>query len=484
MREKLSDTNYVAPSQEISPQQPSSAATNTSGLKANSLSFFEVLGESVANIAPTATPAITIPVVFALAGNGTWISYIIATVACVLLAKQVNVFSRRYATSGSIYTYVTDGLGSRVGFMSGASILFAYITTAVAVLAGFAIYAHNLLAYFNLSLPYPVLMAIGTVSAWFMAQKGVELSTKTMMTMEFLSVSIISILGIVLLFSHHFSINPNNVAFTNISFSHVASGLGLAFFSFVGFEGAASMGKEAKEPLKNIPRAVISSPLAVGIFFVIMSLIMMMGFSGTGHSLGESTSPLAFLATSNHVSFLGYCITLGAVISFWSSTVGVITAGSRIMMKMSHEGYLPKIVAFVNEKKKTPTFGIGISGAIIGLLGVGFTLMTTIENTYEWFGTIAVWGFLIAYLLVTISAPVFLHKYDELKTRHIISSVITGILLMIPLVGSVYPQPEGPAKFFPYIFGAWLAIAFLFHEFKDQQMASIKQSDEIKTQKS
>lgn len=471
MHEKLSDASYIEISKKISPQQPSSTVTNSPGLKANSLSFFEVLGESVANIAPTATPAITIPVVFALAGNGTWISYIIATVACVLLAKQENVFSRRYATSGSIYTYVTDGLGSRVGFMSGASILFAYITTAVAVLAGFAIYAHTLLAYINISLPYPVLIAIGTITAWLMAQKGVELSTKTMMTMEFLSVSIISILGIVLLFSHHFSINPNNVAFTNISFSHVASGLGLAFFSFVGFEGAASMGKEAKEPLKNIPRAIISSPLAVGIFFVIMSLIMMMGFSGTGHSLGESMSPLGFLATRNHVSFLGYCITIGAVISFWSSTVGVITAGSRIMMKMSSENYLPKKFSFVNEKKKTPTFAIGVSGAIIGFLGVGFALMTTIENTYEWFGTIAVWGFLIAYLLITISAPVFLYKSAELKIHNVILSLITAVLLMIPIVRSVYPQPEGPVKFFPYIFGAWLLIAFLFHEFKDLQLA-------------
>lgn len=151
MREKLSDTSYASNPTTVIPQQPSVSAEAGSGLKANSLSFFEILGESVANIAPTATPAITIPVVFALAGNGTWISYIIATVACVLLAKQVNVFSRRYATSGSLYTYVTDGLGSRVGFASGASILFAYITTAVAVLAGFAIYTHNLFSYFHIA---------------------------------------------------------------------------------------------------------------------------------------------------------------------------------------------------------------------------------------------------------------------------------------------------------------------------------------------
>lgn len=479
MREKLSDTSYASNPTTVIPQQPSVSAEAGSGLKANSLSFFEILGESVANIAPTATPAITIPVVFALAGNGTWISYIIATVACVLLAKQVNVFSRRYATSGSLYTYVTDGLGSRVGFASGASILFAYITTAVAVLAGFAIYTHNLFSYFHIGVPFPLLMAFGAVTAWLMAQKGVELSTKAMMTMEFLSVTIISILGIILLFTHHFNINPGNVAFKNVSFGGVTSGLGLAFFSFVGFEGAASMGKEAKEPLKNIPRAVISSPLAVGIFFVLMALIMMMGFAGTGHSLGESTSPLAFLAQANHVSFLGYCITVGAMISFWSSTVGVITAGSRILMKMSHEGILPEKFEFVNAKKKTPTVAIGVSAFIITGLGVGFSIFTSIENTYEWFGSIAVWGFLITYLLVTISAPVFLHKYDSLKVRNIVSSTITGGLLLIPLIGSIYPQPEGAAKYFPYIFGAWIVIALIFHAIKQRTLRAHEAPDEL-----
>ncbi|MCP0887989.1 APC family permease [Ligilactobacillus sp. WILCCON 0076] len=470
MHEKISTTSSIEPAQKIIIQHPISATENSAELKANSLSFFEVLGESVASIAPTATPAITIPVVFALAGNGTWISYIIATVACVLLAKQVNVFSRRYATSGSIYTYVTDGLGGHVGFVSGASILFAYITTAVAVLAGFAIYAHSLLAYFHISVSYPFLMALGTFSAWFMAQKGVEVSTKTMMIMEFLSVSIISILGIVLLFTHHFAINPNNVDFTNVSFSGIASGLGLAFFSFVGFEGAASMGKEAKKPLKNIPRVIMLSPLVVGIFFVIMSLIMIMGFSGTGNSLGTSTAPLAFLASQNHVSFLGYCITLGAVISFWSSSVGVITAGSRIMMKMSDEGFLSDKFAFINKKKKTPTYAIGFAGSLITVLGVSFSLLASIENVYDWYGTIAVWGFLIAYLLVTISAPVFLFKNKSLKIGNIISALITGLLLLIPIIGSIYPEPSGPAKFFPFIFVGWIIISLIFYDIRKRKL--------------
>ncbi|GAF37068.1 hypothetical protein [Lentilactobacillus farraginis] len=45
---------------------------------------------------------------------------------------------------------------------------------------------------------------------------------------------------------------------------------------------------------------------------------------------------------------------------------------------------------------------------------------------------------------------------------------------MIPIIGSIYPQPEGPAKFFPYIFGGWLLIAFIYREIRDSQLTAIK----------
>ncbi|UQS86033.1 APC family permease (plasmid) [Nicoliella spurrieriana] len=437
-----------------------------SNLKPNSLSFFEVIGESIANIAPTATPVMNIAVVFALAGNSTWIAYLFATVACILLAKQINVFAKRYATSGSIYTYVNKSIGRRAGFVAGSSIFFAYITTAVSMMGGFAIYLHNLLAYFNLSVPYYILAAIGIISVWFMAQRGVELSTRAMMVLEMTSVSLISILGLIILATHHFDINPNNVDFTNISMGNVTSGLVLAFFGFVGFEGAASMGKEAKKPLRNVPRAVMISPIIAGVFFIIMSMVMIMGFNGSGHNLGTSTNPLSFLSEANHVGFFGYCITLGATISFWSGSVGIITAGSRIMMRMGHEHYLPKVVTKVNEKKRTPTISIGILSLLIGSLIVGFSAFTQISDAYDWFSTIAVWGFLVPYLMVTISAPIFLRKLNELKVRDVLMSLITGILLIIPIVGSIYPQPQGIASIFPYIFVGWIIITSILGEYR------------------
>ena len=94
----------------------------TSGLRQNALPFVETLAQSVANIAPTATPSLTIPLVFASAGNGTWLAFLLATVGLVLVSCCINQFARRSATPGSLYHYVSTGLGERTGLITGESL--------------------------------------------------------------------------------------------------------------------------------------------------------------------------------------------------------------------------------------------------------------------------------------------------------------------------------------------------------------------------
>ncbi len=70
------------------------------GLRKNHLNFLEVLAQSIGTIAPSGTPGLVIPVVFATAGNGTWLAYLFATVALFIVGLQINVFSRRVASPG------------------------------------------------------------------------------------------------------------------------------------------------------------------------------------------------------------------------------------------------------------------------------------------------------------------------------------------------------------------------------------------------
>jgi hypothetical protein len=74
------------------------------GLQREILSPLETLAQSVSTMAPTTTPAATIPVVCALARNGTWLAYVLATVAVLLVALCSARFARYWASPGSLYT--------------------------------------------------------------------------------------------------------------------------------------------------------------------------------------------------------------------------------------------------------------------------------------------------------------------------------------------------------------------------------------------
>ena len=98
-------------------------------LRSEYLSFYEVLAQSIGSIAPTASLAFVIPIVYATAGNGTWLTYIFALVAIVFVAINLKHFASRSASPGSLYTYIINGLGPTAGFLSGWALLIAYVLT-------------------------------------------------------------------------------------------------------------------------------------------------------------------------------------------------------------------------------------------------------------------------------------------------------------------------------------------------------------------
>src|SRR5713101_2893535 len=115
-------------------EQPQKASY---GLRREVLSPQETLAQSVSTIAPTTTPAATIPLVCALAGNGTWLAYVLATAAILLVALCISRFARYSASPGSLYTYASMILPPWLGATAAWSLLLAYIATGSSVIGGF-----------------------------------------------------------------------------------------------------------------------------------------------------------------------------------------------------------------------------------------------------------------------------------------------------------------------------------------------------------
>src|SRR5580700_6068768 len=111
------------------------------GLRREILSPMETLAQSVSTIAPTATPAATIPLVCALAGNGTWLAYVLATVAILLVAWCVGRFARYSSSPGSLYSYASMILPPWLSSIAAWSLLLADVATASSVVGGFYHYS-------------------------------------------------------------------------------------------------------------------------------------------------------------------------------------------------------------------------------------------------------------------------------------------------------------------------------------------------------
>src|SRR5271169_3442154 len=73
-------------------------------------------------------------------------------------------------------------------------------------------------------------------------------------------------------------------------------------------------------------------------------------------------------------------------------------------------------------------------------------------------GTMGAFGFLGAYFLVTIAAPVFLKKRKEMKVKDVVFCAAGVLLMLIPAVGSVYPVPAPPQNYYPYVFLGYIML--------------------------
>ena len=119
-----------------------SGAAADYGLRSGVLSPMETLAQSVSTMAPTTTPVATIPLVCALAGNGTWLAYVLATGSVLLVGVCIARYARYSASPGSLYTYATMTLPPWLSAVAAWSLLLAYIATGSSVIGGFYHYAN------------------------------------------------------------------------------------------------------------------------------------------------------------------------------------------------------------------------------------------------------------------------------------------------------------------------------------------------------
>jgi amino acid transporter len=429
------------------------------GLRREILTPMETLAQSVSTMAPTTTPAATIPLVCALAGNGTWLAYVLATVAVLLVALCISRYARHSASPGSLYTYASMTLPPWLSATVAWSLLLAYVATGSSVIGGFYHYANLLLQDATGHIYSAVLLAaVVTGASMWIAYRDVKISARLMLWIEAASVSVIVVVVGLLLVRHGWNLDTEQLHLRGMTGSGLRLGLVLALFSFVGFESATTLGSEARNPLQTIPRAVIQSAVLAGAFFTVCAYAEVLGFHTARQDLGTSQAPMYVLARIGGVPVLGLLIDIGALVSMFAGTLACITAAARVLMRMSHNGLAHKSFGKTHPRNQTPNRAVIITG-IAALLPVAILASRGASglDVYGWMGSLATYGFIVAYALVCVALPRYLQAQAVLRPGARVVPWLAGLAMLLALLGNLYPVPEGPYGKLPYIYLAYLA---------------------------
>src|SRR5215213_9529980 len=298
----------------VSPERASVAAEPSLGLRRRSLPFREVFAQSLAGTGPSGSLAFGPALVFASAGHGTWVSYVLSLISLLFVGWAFAVFGTRLASAGSMYTMAAEGLGPLVGVLVAWAIVVAY---------------QVLLA-----------LAIGA-TAVTLALRDVKVSMRAALTLEVISIVAITAVLVATVAKHGLA-DKAQFELDGVTLHGVVLGMVLALTGYVGFESAASLGQESDNPRRAVPRAIRINVLTCGTYFIIGSYVYVLGFDKMGMDITASAAPLNDLAKGAGVSGLRYVIDLGIAIGFIAVTVAALTAVSRILFNMSREGLVPR----------------------------------------------------------------------------------------------------------------------------------------------
>src|SRR5262249_47935674 len=261
-----SEVMMAATPEQAVPGQATSAPAP--GLK-RSLSVWQAVGLSLALMAPSMAANIN-PQGAAGAGRAIPLAFLIAAVGVLLVAYTFVRLTQYFRHAGSAYAFVGATLGPRAGVVAGWGLAGTYTFYAVVTASAAGIFGSGLLddlgIWKNQPTWSPILFAaVAVVLALILASIPAKGGTNVLLVVEAATVALILVVTVVVLVKVIGHSAPGGAHFTMSVFT-LGSGTGVSalflgvvfgFLSFAGFEAAATLGEETRNPSRDIPRAIL-----------------------------------------------------------------------------------------------------------------------------------------------------------------------------------------------------------------------------------
>jgi len=371
-------------------------------------------------------------------GPGISLLFVITAVTCGFSALCYAEFASRVPIAGSAYTYAYVSFGELIAWVIGWALILEYAIGNIVVAISWSGYFNNLLEGFGLHLPVWLTTDPGTArlaydqveqtlaegkplneslkfvqDAWHSAPViagkhifvnipafiivvlisvltyiGIKESKKTT---NFLVVFKIAVILFVIVIGF-FYVEPSNWSpFMPNGFEGVLRGVSAVFYAYIGFDAISTTAEECKNPQRDLPRGMIYSLVICTVLYILIAFVLT---GMVNYTELRVTDPLAFVFDRVGQKWIGYIVSISAVVATTSVLLVFQLGQPRIWMSMSRDGLLPKAFAKIHPRYQTPWFSTIITGVIVAIptLFMASDLMTDLTSIGTLFAFVLVSG--------------------------------------------------------------------------------------------
>jgi amino acid transporter len=429
---------------------------------------------SAAAMAPVLAVVLNAPAAVPAAGAAIPLSFVLAFVAAAFVGNTVVQFARQFPTAGSFYTFNSKGLGPAAGFFTGWLFWIGYAMLAPGLFTAFGAFCHDyVISTFHVQVSWWLFSLAAMAVVLGLSLRSIKASVNLDLTLLVIEVVIFLILGVRAIATAG-SGNTSAVFLVASSpkgFSGVGLGVVFGLLSFIGFDAAATLGEETRNPKRSIPLAVIGALGAVGVFYVFMMYALT-----AGYRLNDPSQMTAFLNDDNPFVTLGQHVApwllqpieLAAICGIFSCLLAIHNTTVRVMFSMGRDRVLPASLGDVHGRWFSPhraivaqtCFTVIVGLACAAWLGPGAT------GTYGFTGAIGTVAIVIVYMLSNIAhIRYFWRVPGRSPVTHVIVPALSVVSLAYPLYAVTAPGQLYPYNLVPIVVGVWLIAGGVLHSY-------------------
>lgn len=466
-------------------------ASNTvdTSLERNAIGLTEVLFQSITHMAPAVATALSIGAATSFAGGNTPLAVVLALVAALFTAFSMGELARHLPSAGGMYTYVARGLGSFAGWLMAWAFLLAEPIVPAALYASFGLFGAAFITTLTgiqfdlLWLPLAVLCG---VIVWWLVYRGISISTRVGVVLGLVEIGIFLLISLLLIVNAG-SRNSISVFIPGEGgLLPAMQGMVFCLLAFVGFEAAAPLAEEARDPKRTIRQAVIWSAILIGLFYVFCYYAATVYFGPenmTGFLTANDGDPWGGMADEVLPGIGSLLITFAILNSSIANANAGANASTRAIFALGRARLLPAALAEVHPTHRTPVNAVHLQGVLAIVLAVALGLLFAGTDfggplaTYIFIGYALGLLFAGMYIAVNIAAIGYYlgegrAEFNPLK--HVVVPIL-GVLLLIPAFLGVLggltipildielPQLASPFDIVPPLVGIWMLVGIVLY---------------------